>query len=174
MNDPPLYLPIQCLPTGKGRQKVSSLLSYFHTDSYTELEHVEELDEEARVRLAISALGSMRDSVPPSNPNHYHPYGFHPVQPSNSSYTSSNGTSTPPTASSITGFNGSGTELILPEDPQEQERFLERVSQFPLVSGAIKAYEGARNSNRVVRVSFYPMQYQALKTVLNMSTMSTV
>jgi hypothetical protein len=32
------------------------------------------------------------------------------------------------------------------------EHFLDRVSQMPLVSGALKGYERARNSNRVVRV----------------------
>jgi hypothetical protein len=38
-------------------------------------------------------------------------------------------------------------------DKEQQEHFLDRVSQMPLVQGALRAYELGKNSSRVVKVS---------------------
>ena len=125
-----------------------------HSPAYVDAGAGEEEDE--RVRLAIEALGAMRTASTPV------PQLHGPYRTTSSNTTSSGGPITPSTSAvslaSSEHSHSSGSAYVVGPDGEvlitdaEDPRFLERVSQLPIVSGALRAYEGARNSNRAIKV----------------------
>ena len=98
--------------------------------------------------MAISALDSMKAGI--VLPKLTLPYP-HSGSTSTSATTLSSEVSSPATSLADLGRTYSN-HIGIDEPELVDEHFLERVSHMPLVSGALKGYERARNSHRVVRV----------------------
>ena len=130
-----------------------------HSPSFADADTGEEEDE--RVRFAIAALEGMRTAgtpVPSPGPT---PPMHGPYRTTSSNTTTSSGGPITPNTSALSlasSEHSSGSAYVVGPDGEvlitdaEDPRFLERVSQLPIVSGALRAYEGARNSNRAIKV----------------------
>lgn len=116
-------------------------------------------DEEQRKQDAIAALGSLRESHASASAS---AAGSHPslsgADTSNSLSRRSSGALTPfgssaspwTSSTSLHSYHHEHPSLLDPDNPEA--RFLDRVSQLPYISGAMRVYEMGRNSSRVVKV----------------------
>jgi len=128
-------------------------------------------DEDESVRIAVRALGDMRNSVHTS-PSACELHLFRVNLPSNliSNYRLSHlclEAFQPTPALSITS-RSSSPSLPSPSLSRTEkddrgiagngsdEDFVSRVSSFPIVSGALRAYEQSKASSRVVKVRSFP------------------
>lgn len=127
----------------------SPLFSFTDVDLNPRTLDMEDDSEAARRMMAISALDSMKLGSP------------HPLSHSNTQSSSASASTSRTAFSSVVSSPATSLadlqgypRLSANADQADglvDEHFLERVSQMPIVSGAIKGYERARNSNRVVR-----------------------
>ncbi|KAL6306221.1 transcription factor Opi1-domain-containing protein [Sparassis latifolia] len=110
-------------------------------------------DEDESVRIAIRALGDMRNSAPAAVPSSASPStSFQPTP----ALSISSGTSSPSLSS----------PSLLGDDPPRTDDadFVSRVSSIPLVNSALRAYEQGKASSRVVKYGAEMME-SSVKTI---------
>ncbi|KAJ3491403.1 hypothetical protein NLJ89_g11343 [Agrocybe chaxingu] len=98
-------------------------------------------DQDESVRIAVKALGDMRNS-------HAHSSRSRPqLALSSSSYASSSASKSPPVSPSSTQSRESSREPTACSSPA----FVSRMSHLPLVGSALRVYEQGKASSRVVK-----------------------
>lgn len=143
------------------------------------------------MRLAISALGLLRSEGATASGDNEAPSDSLTARPRPSTSTASTSTAsdawgTGSSSSTLLQSSGASSPLtttsIAPSDvgPQADHsdrtggsddvegdaKFIERVSQLPLVSGGLEWYERSKASSRVVKASFHPARTVPLETPL--------